>query len=64
MTFKNYDKIPFDKKLADNTLLMCDLFIELSISFNNNLTTEKLKEIKDSFYKRYYNEKVELLEVS
>lgn len=63
MTFKNYNKLPFDKKIADHTLIMCDLFIELSKKSNNNLTTEDLQVYKNLFYKKYYNDKVELLEV-
>lgn len=63
MAFKNYNKIPFDKRIADHTLTMCDLFIELSKTKNNCLTTQELKEIKKMFHKKYYNNKVELLEV-
>ena len=63
MTFKNYNKIPFEKSIADNTLTICDLFIELSKSFENKLTTDQLIELKNNFYKKYYNDKVELLEV-
>lgn len=63
MTYKNYDKIPFDKKIADQTLILCDLFIELSKTYDNNLTLDQLIEIKSSFNRRYYNDKVELLEI-
>ena len=63
MSYKNYNKIPFDKKIADQTLIMCDLFIELSKTYDNNLTLDQLIEIKNSFNRRYYNNKVELLQV-
>lgn len=57
------NKIPFDKKIVDQTLTLCDLFIELSKGMNGNLTTDQLIEIKTKFHKMYYNDKVELLEV-
>lgn len=63
MTYRDYNKIPFDKKIADNTLIVCDLFIELSKIYDNNLTLEQLIKIKSSFKRRYYNDKVELLTV-
>lgn len=56
------NKIPFDKKIADTTLKVCELFIELS-KLNGQLTTEELIKLKDSLEEKYYNNKVELLEV-
>ena len=58
-----FSKIPFDKKIAINTLTVCDLFIEISKDYDNCLTTEDLMIIKENLYKKYYNDKVELLEV-
>ena len=55
-------KIPFEKRIAIDTLNLCDLFIELS-SLTGSLTTDELYEIKNKFKKMYYNNKVELLEV-
>lgn len=56
-------KMPYDKKIADQVLIMCDLFIQLAKMNNNILTLENLKETKQFFKKKYYNNKVELLEV-
>ena len=59
-----YDRLPFDKKIADHVLSVCDLFIGLSKGNNNNLTTKQLKIYRKFFYDKYYNDQVELLEVS
>lgn len=57
------EKIPFEQKTADHVLKICDLFIELS-KVTGSLNTDQLKFFRKKFYKMYYNDKVELLQVS
>ena len=58
-----FSKIPFDKKIADNVLTTIDLLLELSKDFDNKLTLKQLQEIRKIMHDKYYNDKVELLEV-
>lgn len=58
-----FSKIPFEKIKADTVLTTIDLLIELSKDFDNKLTTKQLQQIKKIMSDKYYNDKVELLEV-
>lgn len=70
MSNRSEDKIPFSKDIADSTLKTCDLAIQLCKEWSKEnkreepyLTLKELRQLKRELKKRYYNEKVELLEV-
>lgn len=57
------DKIPFDIKIAETVMITMHLVTKMSKQMNGSLTTKQIEEMTETMRKKYYNDKVELLNV-